>query len=47
LARTDRVSECVEACRRALEIGDDAEVADLLERVVSAAPRELPERNAA
>jgi tetratricopeptide (TPR) repeat protein len=47
LARTDRVSECVEACRRALEIGDDPEVADLLARVVAATPRELSERTAA
>jgi len=47
LARTDRVSECVEACRRALALGDDAEVADLLARVQAATPRELGERTAA
>jgi tetratricopeptide (TPR) repeat protein len=47
LARTDRVSECVEACRRALEIGDDPEVADLLSRVLAATPRELSARTAA
>jgi tetratricopeptide (TPR) repeat protein len=47
LARTDRVSECVAACERALELGDDPEVAELLERVRSALPHELPQRNAA
>ncbi len=47
LARTDRVSECLEACRRALALGNDAEVADLLARVEDAVPRELPKRNAA
>ncbi len=49
LARTDRVSDCIEACERALELGDSPEVADLLERVKAAIPRELPQpqRNAA
>ena len=47
LARTDRKSECVEACERALAIGGDLEVAELLERVRSAIPRELGERSAA
>jgi hypothetical protein len=47
LARTDRFSECIEACRRALELGEDPEVADLLARVKEAAPRELSERSAA
>jgi tetratricopeptide (TPR) repeat protein len=47
LARTDRVSECVEACRRALSLGDDAEVADLLARVEAESPRGLSERSAA
>jgi tetratricopeptide (TPR) repeat protein len=41
LARTDRVSECLEACERALELADDPEVRDLRERVLRAAPREL------
>jgi tetratricopeptide (TPR) repeat protein len=41
LARTDRVSDCVAACDRALELADDAEVRDLRERVVAMAPREL------
>ncbi|MBV9197672.1 MAG: hypothetical protein JO168_26350 [Solirubrobacterales bacterium] len=47
LARTDRLSECVEACRRALALGDDPEVSQLLARVEAAAPRELSERSAA
>src|SRR5437588_1599396 len=47
LARTDRVSECGEACRRALELADDPEVADLLQRIESAPPRPLSERTAA
>jgi tetratricopeptide (TPR) repeat protein len=41
LARTDRVSDCLAACERALELGADAEVRDLHERVLAAAPREL------
>ncbi len=41
LARTDRVSDCLEACERALELGDDPEVRDLREQVLRAAPREL------
>src|SRR5881275_487866 len=40
LARTDRVSECIEACARALALGDEAEVAELLERVRAMQPRE-------
>jgi tetratricopeptide (TPR) repeat protein len=47
LARTDRISECIEACRRALALGDDPEVAELLDRVQSARPRGLAERTAA
>jgi tetratricopeptide (TPR) repeat protein len=47
LARTDRLSECVEACRRALALGKDPEVADLLARMEAAAPRVLGERTAA
>jgi tetratricopeptide (TPR) repeat protein len=47
LARTDRNTECVAACRRALALGDDAEVSDLLERVENARPRGLAERSAA
>jgi tetratricopeptide (TPR) repeat protein len=47
LARTDRMRECVDACRQALAIGDDPEVAELLERAQAAVPRELPDRSAA
>ncbi|HUZ30445.1 MAG TPA: hypothetical protein VMU90_14455 [Solirubrobacteraceae bacterium] len=47
LARTDRLSECADACRRALKLAQDPEVADLLERVKSAQPRELSQRTAA
>ena len=43
LARTDRVSEAIDGCERALELApDDAEVADLLERLRDALPRVLP-----
>jgi tetratricopeptide (TPR) repeat protein len=41
LARTDRVSDCLAACERALELADDDEVRDLRDRVVAASPREL------
>jgi tetratricopeptide (TPR) repeat protein len=47
LARTDRASECIDACSRALALGKDAEVADLLARVRAAEPRGLSERTAA
>ena len=47
LARTDRLSECIGACRHALTLGDDAEVADLLRRVEDSQPRELSARTAA
>jgi tetratricopeptide (TPR) repeat protein len=47
LARTDRTSECIAACERALTIGAGLEVAELLERVRSSLPRELGERSAA
>ena len=47
LARTDRLGECEQACRRALALGADAEVSDLLARVEAAAPRGLSERSAA
>ena len=47
LARTDRISECIAACTRALALGDDQEVADLLARVEAASPRRLSERTAA
>ena len=41
LARTDRLSDCLAACERALELADDPEVRDLREQVLAAAPREL------
>jgi tetratricopeptide (TPR) repeat protein len=47
LARTDRASECIDACRRALALGENAEVSDLLERVQAAQQRTLAERTAA
>ena len=47
LARTDRITECAAACRKALALGDDPEVADLLERGERARPRGLAERTAA
>jgi tetratricopeptide (TPR) repeat protein len=47
LARTDRVSECLDACRQALRLGAGAEVAELLARVEAAQPRELGARSAA
>ncbi|HWD76249.1 MAG TPA: tetratricopeptide repeat protein [Solirubrobacteraceae bacterium] len=47
LARTDRLAECGEACRRALSLGDDPEVSQLLARVRAATPRGLSERSAA
>ena len=47
LARTDRTSECMEACRRALALGDDPEVSDLLERLTAATPRGISQRTAA
>jgi predicted Zn-dependent protease len=47
LARTDRVTECIAACRRALTLGQDPEVSDLLARVEAARPRRLAERTAA
>jgi tetratricopeptide (TPR) repeat protein len=43
LARTDRVSDCLAACERALELGEDPEVRDLREQVLARAPRELTE----
>jgi tetratricopeptide (TPR) repeat protein len=41
LARTDRVSDCLAACERALELADDPEVRDVRDQVVRSAPREL------
>lgn len=47
LARTDRTQECIGACERALSLGPDPEVSDLLERVRAALPHELQRENAA
>ncbi len=41
LARTDRLSDCLAACERALELADDPEVRDLRDQVLATAPREL------
>jgi tetratricopeptide (TPR) repeat protein len=47
LARTDRTSECLEACERCLALRDDAEVRDLRDQVLASAPRELAQPQAA
>jgi tetratricopeptide (TPR) repeat protein len=47
LARTARVQECIDACERALALGPDAEVSDLLERMRAALPPVIAERTAA
>jgi tetratricopeptide (TPR) repeat protein len=47
LARTDRAQECIEACRRALALGENEEVSDLLARVEASVPRGLSQRTAA
>jgi len=41
LARTDRITDCLEACDHALALADDPEVRDLREQVARLAPREL------
>jgi tetratricopeptide (TPR) repeat protein len=47
LARTDRLSECIDACRRTLALGEDPDVSELLARAEAARPREVPEQTAA
>ena len=42
LARTDRVSDAIDACDRALRLGPDPEVADLLQHLRAELPRVLP-----
>ncbi len=42
LARTDRVSDAVDACDRALRLRDDPEVVELLDRLRAELPRVLP-----
>ena len=41
LARTDRTQDCLAACDRALELGNDPEVRALADSVRARAPREL------
>lgn len=47
LARTDRRSDCLAACDRALALDADPEVAGLRDQVLAAAPRELGREAAA
>jgi tetratricopeptide (TPR) repeat protein len=47
LAKTDRLSECLAACERALALHDDPEVRDLRAHVLAMAPRQLQEPAAA
>jgi predicted Zn-dependent protease len=47
LARTDRLAECEQACHRALALGGDPEVSELLTRVEAEHPRGLSARSAA
>ncbi len=47
LARTDRVSDAIAACEHALDLGPDAEVASLLERLRAHVPRVLSAETAA
>jgi tetratricopeptide (TPR) repeat protein len=42
LARSDRVSECIAACERALGLGADSEVKELLRQARALQPRVLP-----
>jgi cytochrome c-type biogenesis protein CcmH/NrfG len=42
LARTDRIGDCLAACKRALDLGAGNEILDLRERVREARQRVLP-----
>ena len=42
LARSDRVTDCIVACERALDLGADPEVSELLEWARALLPRVLP-----
>lgn len=46
LARTERLAECARACERALALGHDDEVAQLLEQIRATTPRGLPRSDA-
>src|SRR5579884_4245129 len=46
LARTDRVTECIAACRHTLSLGENAEITDLLARVEASQPRQVSRRTA-
>jgi tetratricopeptide (TPR) repeat protein len=47
LARTDRVSDAIAACERALDLGPDVEVGQLVERLRALTPRVLTAESAA
>jgi hypothetical protein len=47
IARTDRTSDCLAACERALALADDPEVRNLRDQVLAARPRALAEPSAA
>ena len=47
LARTDRTGDCVVACERTLQLGDDPEVSELVARMREITPRGLTEPTAA
>ena len=47
LGRTERLNECIAACRRALKLGKDPEVAELLARAEASRPRGISEQTAA
>ncbi len=47
LARTDRVTDAIAACERALDLAPDAEVGQLVERLRALAPRVLTAESAA
>jgi tetratricopeptide (TPR) repeat protein len=42
LARTDRAGDAIDACERALRLGADSEVAELVDRLRAQLPRVLP-----
>jgi hypothetical protein len=42
LARSDRITDCIAACQRALSLGEDPEIEELLERATAIQQRYLP-----